>query len=115
MIARNYRKYPEALALQLAITFYWAARRIRERHAAARSNALQHTPQPKDAEDFPVGTVVVTPTGAKAKVTGYRGYRRDHRIRLVCQYLDPVNRRFDVVQLLPELVKVVQEEKQYGT
>lgn len=68
---------------------------------------LRFTPKPKDAEDYPVGTKVRTPSGAMAVITGYRGFRRDHRIRLVCKYLTPVNRAFDVVLLLPELVEVV--------
>lgn len=76
---------------------------------------LRFTPRPRDVEDIPIGTIVTTPTGSRAKVIGYRGYRRDHRIRLVCRYLEPVNQRFDVVQLLPELVKVAEEEKCHGT
>lgn len=70
---------------------------------------LRFTPKPRDEEDFPIGTIVRTPTGAKARVEGYRGYKRDHRIRLVCRYLNPVNKHFDVVQLLPELVEVVSD------
>lgn len=70
---------------------------------------LRFTPAPKDEEEIPVGTVVRTPTGALARVEGYRGHRRDHRVRLVCRYLEPANRAFDVVQLLPELVEVVSD------
>lgn len=72
---------------------------------------LRFAPRPIDAEDIPVGTIVRTPTGALARVEGYRGFRRDHRIRLVCRYLRPVNKRHDVVQLLPELVTVMEEKQ----
>lgn len=70
---------------------------------------LRFTPKPKEAEDIPIGSTVRTPTGALAKVEGYRGFRRDHRIRLVCRYTRPVNRAFDIVLLLPELVEVVSD------
>lgn len=73
---------------------------------------LRFTPAPKDEDEIPIGTMVRTPTGALARVEGYRGYRRDHRVRLVCRYLKPVNSKFDVVQLLPELVEVVNGEPQ---
>ncbi len=71
------------------------------------TGVLPFTPKPLDAEDIPIGSVVRTPTGGLARVEGYRGYRREHRVRLVCRYLDPKNRAFDVVQLLPELVEVI--------
>lgn len=74
---------------------------------------LQFSPRPRDAEEIPLGTIVATPTGALAKVEGYRGYRRDHRIRLVCRYLNPNNRAFDVVVLLPELV-TIHKEAEHG-
>jgi hypothetical protein len=64
--------------------------------------------RPKDAEDIPIGSVVTTPTGKEARVIGYRGFRRDHIVRLVCRYLEPENKRFDVVLLAPELVVVVK-------
>jgi len=70
---------------------------------------LRFTPKPKEAEEIPIGATVRTPTGALAKVEGYRGFRRDHRIRLVCRYTRPVNRAFDIVLLLPELVEVVSD------
>ncbi len=70
---------------------------------------LRFTPKPKEAEDIPIGSTVRTPTGALATVEGYRGFRRDHRIRLVCRYTRPVNRAFDIVLLLPELVEVVSD------
>lgn len=65
--------------------------------------------RPVDAEDIPIGTTIRTPTGALAQVINYRGFRRDHRIRLVCRYIKPVNKAFDVVLLLPELVTVVEK------
>lgn len=75
-----------------------------------RIGLLRFTPKPKDAEDLPVGTRIKLPSGAMATVIGYRGFRRDHRIRLVCRYTDPVNRAFDVVLMLPELVVVVPHD-----
>jgi hypothetical protein len=63
--------------------------------------------RPIDAEDVPLGTTVQMPSGQMAIVEGYRGYRRDHRVRLVCRYVTPVNRAFDVALILPELVKVI--------
>ncbi len=78
----------------------------REVRMAAR---MPFTPKPTDAEDVPLGTVVLTPLGEEATVIDYRGWRRDHRIRLVCRYLKPRNRRYDIVQLLPELVIVVKK------
>lgn len=76
---------------------------------------LRLGPRPKDAEDIPLGSVVRTPTGQLARVEGYRGFRRGHRVWLVCRYLEPVNKRYDVVQLLPELVMVLEEERNHGT
>ena len=57
---------------------------------------------------IPIGATVRTPLGQEAVVIGYRGFRRDFRIRLVCKYLHPTNMRFDVVQLVPELVEVLE-------
>jgi hypothetical protein len=57
---------------------------------------------------IPIGAIVRTPRGMEAVVIGYRGFRRDYRIRLVCKYVDPENRAFDVVQLVPELVTVLE-------
>lgn len=71
------------------------------------SAALQFTPRPMDADDVPIGATVRTPTGQLARVTGYRGKRRGHRVWLVCRYLSPKNRAFDVALILPELVEVV--------
>ena len=45
--------------------------------------------------------------GLLATVVAYRGFRRDHRVRLVCRYINPQNRAFDVALILPELVEVV--------
>lgn len=75
---------------------------------------LRHFPAPApiDAETIPIGSTIRTPTGRLARVVGYRGYKRDSedtRIRLVCRYVEPVNKRFDVVQLLPELAVVVMK------
>jgi hypothetical protein len=101
VIARNFRKYPEAMAMQLCLELVCVVvRKVRERHQASRAHDC-------DAEDIPVGAIVQTPTGKQAKVLGYRGYRRDHRVRLWVQYLEPDNKRFDKVLLVPELVKVI--------
>lgn len=112
MIARNFRKYPEALALQLSLELVCVVvRRVRERHSASPTPSARkpvQVLQQQDAEDIPVGAIVKTPTGKQARVLGYRGYRRDHRVRLWCQYLQPENRRFDKVLLVPELVTVLQ-------
>jgi hypothetical protein len=108
MIARNYRKHPEALALQLVLDFVAVVvRRVRERHSQSLV-PRKAQPATQDAEEIPVGAIVKTPTGKQARVLGYRGYRRDHRVRLWCQYLQPDNKRFDKVLLVPELVTVVQ-------
>lgn len=113
MIARNYRKYPEALALQLALELVCVVvRRVRERHSAITAPRKPVAVVQQDAEDVPVGAIVRTPTGKKARVLGYRGYRRDHRVRLWCQYLEPENKRFDKVLLVPELVTVVELPKE---
>lgn len=73
--------------------------------------ALRHTQwlkHAKDAEDIPIGATIRTPLGMLAIVEGYRGYRRGHRVWLVCRYCQPRNKAFDVVQVLPELVEVVR-------
>lgn len=113
MIARNFRRFPEALALQLSLPFELAARRIRERHTAAEARprprpARLDLAQDREPDDFPIGSVVRLPTGKLARVVGYRGVRRGHAVRLVCKYLEPVNRRFDVVQVLPKLAAIVE-------
>jgi hypothetical protein len=83
--------------------------------------ALRHGPRPKDAEDIPIGSIVRTPTGALARVEGYRGGRRigggqkDDHERLVCRYLTARNRRFGTLVILPELVDVVPKEESNGT
>lgn len=75
---------------------------------------LKHLLKPRDHEEIPIGSLIETPSGRQATVEGYRGYGRrggadrGHRIWLVCRYTDPVNKRFDVVQLLPELAKVLR-------
>lgn len=82
---------------------------------------LRHGPRPKDHEEIPLQSLVKTPTGREAKVIAYRGPRgkghsgpgykgsaRGHRVWLVCQYLDPINRKFDFVLVLPELVTVIR-------
>jgi hypothetical protein len=69
----------------------------------------------RDAEDIPIGSLVRTPRGILAKVIGYRGGGKDTRIRpgrshvtrLVLEYVDrvdPRSRKFDIVQLPPDLV-----------
>lgn len=79
-----------------------------------RVGLLRFTPQPKDAEDFPVGTRVRTPLGMEAVVIAHRGKRRGHRVWLVCRYANPRNRAFDVVLVLPELVVVFFERRKEG-
>lgn len=82
---------------------------------------LRFSPRPREHEDIPIGSLVVTPTGREAEVVGYRGYSRNsgrgyrpgpgqrpHRVWLVCRYVQPANRRADVVMLLPELATVVR-------
>lgn len=70
--------------------------------------ALRFVRQAMDAEEIPIGTPVRTPLGMTAIVEGYRGYRRGHRVWLVCRYCNPRNKAFDVVQVLPELVEVIR-------
>lgn len=117
MIARNYRKYPEALAMQLTLQLACVVvRLIRERHSGRASPSPGKVlPQAAcEATDVPVGAIVQTPTGKRARVLGYRGYGqrggvdRDHRVRLWCQYLQPENKAFDKVLLVPELVTVIE-------
>lgn len=69
---------------------------------------LRFVRKPKDAEEVPIGSLVKTPLGLQAIVIGHRGYRRGHRIWLVCRYTRPANKRFDVCQILPELVTVLE-------
>jgi hypothetical protein len=77
-------------------------------------------PRPMDAEDIPIGSIVRTPTGALARVEGYRGGKRsgggqkDNHERLFCRYLTPRNRRFGTLVILPELVQVVPKEESHG-
>lgn len=68
---------------------------------------LRFTPRPRDHEEIPIGATVRTPLGLLAVVVAYRGFRRDHRIRLVCRYLKPKNKAFAVALVLPELVEVL--------
>lgn len=72
---------------------------------------LRFTPKPRDHEEIPIGTTVRTPLGMLAVVIAYRGFRRDHRVRLVCRYLQPRNRAFDVALILPELVEVIHASR----
>lgn len=110
MIARNFIKYPEALALQLQLRLVHLVDRIvRERHNASPERRKRpEVVGEMEAGEIPIGSIVQTPTGKKARVLGYRGKRRDHRERLWCQYLEPENKRFDKVLLVPELVKVIE-------
>lgn len=116
VIARNFRRYPEALALQLTLELVAVVvRRVRERHSAgaarARKLAASATRADVDAEDIPLGAIVLTPTGKEAEVIGYRGKRRDPMgQRLWCRYLQPENKRFDKVLLAPKLVTVIKEK-----
>lgn len=90
------------------------ARTMSPPHGLPPMVILEFSPRPKEAEDIPIGSIVRTPTGGLARVEAHRGRKdnriragRDHRIRLVCRYLEPKNRAFDVVLLLPELVEVI--------
>lgn len=117
MIARNFRKYPEALALQMTLELVCVVvRRIAARHTpspvAKRIHKAFCAPTAREAEEIPVGAIVRTPTGKEARVLGYRGFRRDHRVRLWCEYLQPENKRFDKVLLVPELVIVLETPKE---
>jgi hypothetical protein len=82
---------------------------------------LRHGPRPRDHEEIPIGSLVRTPTGKEAEVKAYRGYgtnngrgyrpgpgQRPSRVYLVCRYVNPENKKFAIVQLLPELVVVVR-------
>ena len=69
---------------------------------------LRFVRQAMDAEQIPIGATIRTPLGMLAIVEGYRGYRRGHRVWLVCRYCKPRNKAFDVVQVLPELVEVIR-------
>lgn len=112
MIARNFRRYPDALERQLELKFARPKRHPRAKAArtigelAARQRCLP-PPRAMDAEQIPIGSTIRTPLGQLAIVEDYRGYKRDTRVRLVCRYVDPENKRFDVVQLAPELVVVI--------
>jgi hypothetical protein len=70
----------------------------------------------RDTELPPVGAIVRTPTGRLARVVRHAGIKpragnqRDHFERIVCEYLDPMNRAFAVVRLLPRLVEVVRDD-----
>jgi len=68
---------------------------------------LRFTPKPRDHEEIPIGATVRTPLGMLAVVVAYRGFRRDHRVRLVCRYIQPKNKAFGVALVLPELVEVI--------
>lgn len=61
--------------------------------------------RPKDVEDFPVGSVVVTPTGRTGVVIAHKGYesRRDPFMRVMIK-LDGGGRQ-DIVQLQPQFLK----------
>lgn len=120
MIARNFRRHPDALALQLCLEFgQVVVRRIRALSAPAPKPLPKTMGAVKRAEDHervPIGAVVRTPLKKLARVESYRGFRRGHRVWLVCRYLEPENKRFDIVQLLPERVEVMQkpEDSQRG-
>lgn len=72
-----------------------------------RIGLLRFTPRPIEHESIPLGSRVRLPTGGMAVVVAYRGFKRQHRVRLVCRYLKPLNKAFGVVLVLPELVEVV--------
>ena len=68
---------------------------------------LRFRSRSNEAMDIQVGTLVRTPMGRDAMVIAHRGKRRGPRVWLVCRYVAPANRAFDVVLLLPELVEVI--------
>lgn len=77
--------------------------------------------RPRDAEEIPIGSIVRTPLGELARVVAHRGGKRmgggnkDCHERLVCRYLQPKNKRYDLVILLAELVTIVPKEAHHGT
>lgn len=72
-------------------------------NTVAASTSLK-APRHLYLEDFPIGSIVITPLGQKAKVIKHLHYERSTRERLLCEYLEPVNKKFARVWLLPELV-----------
>jgi hypothetical protein len=114
MIAKNYRKYPEALKLQMHLHFgHSVVRRISDvTPNKRRTGQMQYVEKAQEAEEIPIGALVRTPLGKLARVLKYSGYRRAHRIWLVCRYLEPENKRFDIVKILPERVVVVVENEE---
>lgn len=73
-------------------------------NTVAASTSLK-APRPRDPEDFPIGSIVITPTGQRAKVIKHLHFERSTRSRLLCEYLEPPNKKFAKVWLLPELVR----------
>jgi hypothetical protein len=124
MIAKNFRRFPEALALQLCLPLAQVhARLVRARHITSASHnvappvgalRLPVRTRDRDVEDFPIGTVVRTPLGMLAKVEGYRGGKRlgggqkDDHERLFCRYMDAASKKFGTVLLQPSKVEIVE-------
>lgn len=81
---------------------------------------LRHTRRARDHEEIPIGATVKTPLGLLAVVESYRGIGtrqgegRSHRVFLVCRYVHPANKRYDIVQILPENVTVVEAGSELG-
>lgn len=63
----------------------------------------------RDVEDFPVGSVVVTPTGKTGVVVAHKGYesRQDPFMRVMVR-LDGGDRQ-DIVQLQPHYLRLIGE------
>lgn len=65
----------------------------------------------RDVDDFPVGSLVVTPTGRTGVVMAHKGYesRQDPFMRVMIK-LDGGDRQ-DIVQLQPRYVRLLGEDE----
>ncbi|HCP79419.1 MAG: hypothetical protein CML16_14820 [Pusillimonas sp.] len=65
----------------------------------------------RDVEDFPIGSVVVTPTGKTGVVVAHKGYESkfDPFMRVMIK-LDGGDRQ-DVVQLQPKYLRMLGDEE----
>jgi len=68
----------------------------------------------RDVEDFPVGVRVITPTGRLGVVVAHKGAesREDVYERCVVRYQSGGGLDRDTVQLLPHLLKLVDDDSQ---
>ncbi|MBC2768572.1 hypothetical protein [Pusillimonas minor] len=67
--------------------------------------------QDRDVEDFPIGSVVVTPTGKTGVVVAHKGYESkfDPFMRVMIK-LDGGDRQ-DVVQLQPKYLRMLNDDE----